>query len=409
MVNIRTSKTLHMEDLQMNDKMTSGEIAKKAGVSQKAVRLYDEKGLLKPTDYSEGNYRLYDQAALEILEKIVALKQIGFSLEEIRDNLADGGASDIEAALKIQLKQMEEKRYQIDKVISAINRTLDRKSEGLDWDDVAAIVQNVGLDQGADERHWDALKHTGDEMDWYVRIYNSLDIKENEKVLDLGCGFAKLWRNNWDRIPQGTKVYGYDIHGSWADDFEQFVSDNKSSLPQGVDISVEFSDIEQEEAWKQIDEDKEYSLVVAHYLQYQLKKPEAMILNASKVLAKDGVFSVNGDAVSTWNYFFKDSFDEMSVKSTFIDERIRNQKVKQDVFESMLGKYFSTVESVLLPNNWHYSDAKELVQRLRDMYPEQEKYIDANEDTIVKYFTKKIEKEGEIVVRIESLFWKCRL
>ena len=35
------------------DKMTSGEIAKKAGISQKAVRIYDEKGLLKPVDYSE--------------------------------------------------------------------------------------------------------------------------------------------------------------------------------------------------------------------------------------------------------------------------------------------------------------------------------------------------------------------
>ena len=41
----------------MDKKMTSGEIAKAAGVSQKAVRLYDEKGLLKPADYSEGNYR----------------------------------------------------------------------------------------------------------------------------------------------------------------------------------------------------------------------------------------------------------------------------------------------------------------------------------------------------------------
>ncbi len=52
--------------MDKNTKMTSGEIAKKAGVSQKAVRLYDEKGLLKPTDYSEGNYRLYDKAALQI-------------------------------------------------------------------------------------------------------------------------------------------------------------------------------------------------------------------------------------------------------------------------------------------------------------------------------------------------------
>ena len=34
----------------MEKKMTSGEMAKKAGVSQKAIRLYDEKGLLKPTE-----------------------------------------------------------------------------------------------------------------------------------------------------------------------------------------------------------------------------------------------------------------------------------------------------------------------------------------------------------------------
>ena len=393
----------------MNDKMTSGEIARKAGVSQKAVRLYDEKGLLKPTEYSEGNYRLYDHAALEILEKIVALKQIGFSLEAIRDNLVDGEASDIETALRMQLKQMEEKRYQIDKVINAINRTLERKSEGLDWDDVATIVQNVGLDQGADERHWDALKHTEDEMDWYVRIFNSLDIKAGEKVLDLGCGYAKLWRNNWERIPQETKVYGYDIHGSWADDFAQFVSDNKSSLPQGVDISVEFSDIEQEEAWKQIDEGKEYSLIVAHYLQYQLKNPEAMISNASKVLAKDGVFSVNGDAVNIWNYFFKDAFGEMGLKAAFIDERIKKQTEQQDAFESMLNKYFATVVPVYLPTSWHYIDAQELVQKLKDIFPEQEKFIDANEEILSKYFSKKIEAEGEIVVQIKSLFWKCRL
>ena len=100
----------------MEKKMTSGEMARKAGVSQKAIRLYDEKGLLKPTGYSEGNYRLYDDAALQILEKIVALKQIGFSLEEIRDNLKSGEASDIKGALGIQLQKMEEKKYQLEKM-----------------------------------------------------------------------------------------------------------------------------------------------------------------------------------------------------------------------------------------------------------------------------------------------------
>ena len=32
-----------------------------------------------------------------------------------------------------------------------------------------------------------------------VRLYD-------EKILDLGCGYSKLWRSNWERIPEGTKL-----------------------------------------------------------------------------------------------------------------------------------------------------------------------------------------------------------
>lgn len=40
----------------MKDKLTTGEIAKKAGISQKAIRLYDEKGLLKGYSYFNDSY-----------------------------------------------------------------------------------------------------------------------------------------------------------------------------------------------------------------------------------------------------------------------------------------------------------------------------------------------------------------
>ena len=89
----------------MDKKMTSGEIAKKTGVSQKAIRLYDEKGLLKPTDYTEGNYRLYDKEALCVLEKIIALKQIGFSLEEIHQNLSKNDGVDITETFMVMAQQ----------------------------------------------------------------------------------------------------------------------------------------------------------------------------------------------------------------------------------------------------------------------------------------------------------------
>ena len=392
----------------MDKKMTSGEIAKAAGVSQKAVRLYDEKGLLKPADYSEGNYRLYDEASLQILEKIVALKQIGFSLEEIRDNLVAGDAVDIEEALRIQLKNMEDKRYQIQKVIDAINRTLDRKDDKkLDWDDVALMVQNISLDQKADERHWNALKHTATEEDWYEKIFKSLNIKENEKVLDLGCGFAKLWRNNWSVIPKGTKVFGVDVHGSWADNFAGFIAENKDSLPEGVEISLDFNDLEAEKSWDKINADQKYSLIVAHYIDYQLKNPEALVERASKVLDENGIFSFNGGNISNWNYFFKDVLEEVGVKTDFIDAKIADQTAKNKAMREMLGRHFGKVESVKLTNRWHYDSTDDLFDKMIEYLPDNTKLFEAKSEKIKSVFAQKIADKGEIVVELESQFWHC--
>ena len=391
----------------MEKKMTSGEIAKKAGVSQKAVRLYDEKGLLKPTDYSEGNYRLYDKEALDILEKIVALKTIGFSLEEIRDNLVAGDAVDIEDALRIQLKEMENRRYQVQKVIDAINRTLDRKTGKLDWDDVSDMVRNISLDQKADENHWDALKHTSQEKDWYELIFESLEIGSKERILDLGCGYAKLWRNNWSRIPEDTRILGYDVHGSWADDFARYLDENKETLPKGVDITLSFEDLEGDKAWKQIEKEKKFSLVIAHYLNFELKAPEKLVERASRAVAKGGRFSFNGQAVNRWRLYFKSVFDEIGLNASFADAIISEETKAQEECREMLGKYFGRIEKTEIQNRWHYDDPADIINKMKSAYEGNEKFISDNEKKLTAYFDKEIKKDGEIVIAVDSLFWHC--
>ena len=391
----------------MDEKMTSGEIAKKAGVSQKAVRLYDEKGLLKPTEYSEGNYRLYDNEALEILEKIVALKQIGFSLEEIRDNLVAGDAKDIEEALRMQLAVMEEKRYRIDMVIDAINRTLARKGESLDWDDVAGIVQSVTVDQNADRNHWLMMQHTVPGEDWYVKVFDSLEFKQNEKILDLGCGYSKLWRNNWNDIPCGTKVFAYDIRGGWADDFEKFLDENGKDLPDGVNIDLIFSDLEKEETWGLIEKNKTYNKIVAHYIDGELKDAEALVARASKVLDKDGFFSINGPDVNTWNFFFKDAMKEAGIEVPFIDGVISEQEKECEGFREMVAKYFAKVDVIGLQSSFRYDKADDLVLKMKDTYEGQDKFFAKNADKIKAYFEEKIEETGEILITCDSHFLHC--
>lgn len=66
-----------------------GEVADFFRVSVKAIRLYDQKGIVKPayTDPQTG-YRYYTADQLERLRTLIELKALGFSLTEVRDVLS---------------------------------------------------------------------------------------------------------------------------------------------------------------------------------------------------------------------------------------------------------------------------------------------------------------------------------
>ncbi|WP_257388282.1 MerR family transcriptional regulator [Tahibacter caeni] len=65
-----------------------GDLARRSGVSAKALRLYEQRGLLRPAAHSAAGYRLYDAGSLAALSRIVVLKRAGFRLAEIGQLLA---------------------------------------------------------------------------------------------------------------------------------------------------------------------------------------------------------------------------------------------------------------------------------------------------------------------------------
>lgn len=394
----------------MNKKMTSGEIAKKVGVSQKAIRLYDEKGLLKPADYSEGNYRLYDKESILVLEKIIALKHIGFTLEEIYDNLVVGKNMDIVESLNQQLEIMEQKKAEIQKTIDCIKGILSRTDGQPDWSDVAEIARNIRQDQDADDFHFYALKHTAINRDWYEVIYEMLNIDEASRVLDIGCGFGKLWRNNWKTIPEQTTIKGIDLHGSWADDLDKFINENKDELSQGTDISLYWGDVEEENVWNEVyngDEDA-YDYVVAHYLLENINNVEKLLRKVSGVMKKGATFSCNAYQVNSEHLYWKQVFNALNLKDNFIKEQIKEEEKYYEDFKMLLEKYFDSVEVQSLDNSMRYETADEVFERLCSNYPGNVKYIKENEVAIKNYFIDKLQENDEVVVNNNSQFWRCR-
>ncbi len=393
----------------MNDKMTSGEIAKKAGISQKAVRLYDEKGLLKPSDYSEGNYRLYDNEALLVLEKIIALKQVGFSLEEIRENLVGSNEKSIMETLQEQIDMMEAKRYELEKAITRIKAVISRSNGNPDWDDVAEVLKSMQLDQNKDEGHFYALDHTKGELDWFVKIYKYLQIQQGERVLDLGCGYSKVWRNSWEEIPENVCVDAYDLRGSWADDFNKYIEENKQKLSEGTSINLEFCDIEEETIWKKIEKEEKYSIILLHYVADALKNPEAVIEKMSKVLAKDGFASVStfGNVPRAHYEFWFDVFDKLGINCSLLTKGLAVYEKEEAACKAVLCKYFTSIEEIVLPSPFTFESIDDIMQDLLRCIPGQEMFVNANLDKFAAYFEEQL-KLGDVLIPHDGGFWKLK-
>ncbi|WP_342326396.1 Cu(I)-responsive transcriptional regulator [Klebsiella michiganensis] len=62
--------------------MNISDVAKKTGLTSKAIRFYEEKGLVTPPLRSENGYRSYSQ---QHLDELTLLRQVGFNLEECRE------------------------------------------------------------------------------------------------------------------------------------------------------------------------------------------------------------------------------------------------------------------------------------------------------------------------------------
>lgn len=72
----------------MSDYLQIGEVAKLAAVNIQTVRYYEKRGILRPAKRSQAGFRLYSEETVQTLNFIKHSKDLGFTLEEIRELLA---------------------------------------------------------------------------------------------------------------------------------------------------------------------------------------------------------------------------------------------------------------------------------------------------------------------------------
>jgi DNA-binding transcriptional MerR regulator len=111
--------------------MTVHEVSRMSGVTIRTLRYYDRIGLLRPAARTEAGYRLYDEAALMRLLRILLLKELEIPLKDVKRLLQLSDAEQREA-IGLQIKALELKKERTEKLI-ALARRLEKGEGTMDF------------------------------------------------------------------------------------------------------------------------------------------------------------------------------------------------------------------------------------------------------------------------------------
>jgi len=123
-----------------------GQLARRTGVSVRTLHYYDEIGLLAPSEHTHTGHRLYTAADVGRLQQIVSLRQLGLSLEQIRDCLDRGSCTPAEIVEQhlARLREQIELQQQLSRQLEGVAKAL-RANGTASVDDLIRAIEGVKM------------------------------------------------------------------------------------------------------------------------------------------------------------------------------------------------------------------------------------------------------------------------
>lgn len=183
----------------------TGQFAKMANVSERTIRYYDKIGLLKPSFIMENGYRQYSEKDFIKLQKIIALKHLGFTIEDIFPIVNNN--QNIKESLDLQISLINSKIAHLQVLKDAL-QTSSRQIENhdFDWKNLISLVQMTNDDSKIVEQYMDSNnlkvriqlheKYSTNPQGWFPWLYSQMNFNGVYRLLEIGCGNGQLWEKN---------------------------------------------------------------------------------------------------------------------------------------------------------------------------------------------------------------------
>jgi DNA-binding transcriptional MerR regulator len=204
---------------------TIGKLSENTGVTVRTLDYYDEIGLIKPSSKTSGGHRLYSEDDVMRLERVLALKYMGFTLEQIKDILKNTTSNWQESiGQQLELVKREQERLKIlEQALLGVSYSIEFEGE-INWPIIFSIIQLYQQEPGdALQQYKEYLNE--DEMkkivDMNVENMSEEDVKEWLKVIgDI--------RNNLHLNPNSEKAEQLVL--SWANQADKMFGQDEELL-----------------------------------------------------------------------------------------------------------------------------------------------------------------------------------
>jgi DNA-binding transcriptional MerR regulator/trans-aconitate methyltransferase len=390
----------------MQDKSiyTTGEFAKRANVSVRTIRYYDETGLLKPAIIKDSGYRFYTDSDFAKLQKIIVLKRLGFSLDEISSisrNARNSGF--VKESFDLQLKLIQDKiseLKQIEQAILEVSQTVSNKPE-TDWNKIISLIHLTSMEETLEKQYKNSKninarielhqRFSHNTQGWFRWIYNNLNIHDNMNILETGCGNGQLWEDNLELLPDNIQIILSDISSGMLRNAKMKLKRKDSIFTYKC---FSFNEIPYS--------NESFDVVIANHVLFYAKDREKAINEIHRVLKKGGLF-----CCSTYG---KQHMKEIELLVKEFDDRIALSEVKlYDIFglengATELSTIFKTVDLHRYEDSLLVTEMQPFIDYIYSCHGNQMAYLSDQQDNFEKFIIKKIGKKGIVITKDAGIF-----
>ena len=207
---------------------TTGQFAKMAGVTLRTIRYYDKIGLLKPSYILENGYRQYCNKDLITLQKILALKELGFSLEEIYPLIIDNDKESFKESLKLQTSLINQKMNHLNNLKTTIKSTEKiLEHDQISWEKIIELINLTNNDETIIQQYFNSQNLSSriylhdhfsiNKESWFEWLFHQIDFSHVYQLLEIGCGNGKLWEYNSYNL-RNREIFLSDISEGMLED-----------------------------------------------------------------------------------------------------------------------------------------------------------------------------------------------